>query len=163
MDTLLDWQDVDNLKRLNGAESYDYLAAGYQYTPRNFYIQLPEEIMLLKGFDQTIFEEIKDDMAYWGSGTMNFLTASKKTLRSLLKNDSLVDSIIEIRKKGELTGKTFRNLTNIPMTYRDILYPSDWIKVEITAKTENAKDTIEAVIVKSEMKNKPFMVVMWKR
>lgn len=162
-DTLADWQDKDDLKRLNGAESYDYRVAGYGYAPRNFYLQVPEEIMLLKGFDAELFGEIKDDLVYWGGGNTNYLTMSEKLLRALLKNDPLADRIIQLRKEGKLTGRVFSNLTGIPETEENIFAPSGWIKVVIRAQVEKAVDRIEAVIVKRESQTRPYRVVEWKR
>ncbi len=162
-DALADWQDKDDFKRLNGAESYDYRMKGYSYGPRNFYIQVPHEVMLLKGFDAELFEEIKDDLVYWGSGTINYLTMSEKLLRALLKNDPLVDRIIQLRKEGKLTGRVFRDLTGIPHTEQNIFAPSGWIKVVMRAQVERAVDRIEAVIVKRESQTKPYRVVEWKR
>lgn len=163
VDTLADWQDIDDFKRLNGAESYDYKMTGYSYAPRNFYIQLSHEVLLLKGFDAEIFEEIKDDIVYWGGGNINYLTMSKKLLGALLKNDPLVDRILRIRKQGKLTGRIFRELTGIPETEENIYAPSGWIKVEITAKVGKAVDRIEAILVKMQSRKRPYMVTEWKR
>ena len=163
VDTLADWQDTDDLKRLNGAESYDYRMKDYGYGPRNFYIQVSREVMLLRGFDPELFGEIKDDIVYWGGGNINYLTMSEKLLRALLKNDLLVDRIIRIRKEGNLTGRVFRNLTGIPETEANIYAPSGWIKVEITAKVGKAVDRIEAIVKKRGLAKRPYMVTEWKR
>ena len=162
-DTLADWQDTDDLKRLNGAESYDYRMTGYSYAPRNFYIQIPHEVVLLKGFDAELFEKIKDDIVYWGGGNINYITMSEKLLRALLKNDPLVDRIVWIRKEGKLTGRVFRDLTGIQETEHNIYAPSGWIKVEITAKVGKAVDRVEAFLVKRQSRKRPYMVAEWKR
>ena len=163
VDTLADWQDTDDLKRLNGAESYDYRMKGYSYGPRNFYIQVSREVGLLRGFDPELFGEIKDDIVYWGGGNINYLTMSKKLLRALLKNDPLVDRIIRLRKEGKLTGRVFSSLTGIPETEENIYAPSGWIKVEITAKVGKVVDRIEAVVKKRGLAKRPYMVAEWKR
>lgn len=162
-DALADWQDIDDFKRLNGAESFDYRMAGYSYAPRNFYIQVPQEVMLLKGFDADLFEEIKDELVYWGGGHINYLTMSEKLLRALLKNDPLVDRIIQLRKEGKLTGRVFRSLTAIPLTEETFFAPSGWIKVVIRAQVEKAVDRIEAVVVKRQLRKRPYMVTEWRR
>lgn len=163
VDTLADWQDTDDLKRLNGAESYDYRMKGYSHVPRNFYIQVPHEIMLLRDFDRELFGEIKDDIVYWGGGNINYLTMSKKLLSALLKNDFLVDRIIRLRKEGKLTGRVFSSLTGIPETEENIYAPSGWIKVEITAKVGKAVDRVEAILVKRQSRKRPYMVAEWKK
>jgi hypothetical protein len=162
-DTLSDWQDSDDLKRLNGAESYDYRTAGYRYSPRNFYLQIPEEIKLVKGFDPLIYQEIKDDLAYWSGGHKNHLTMSEQTLKALLNDETLVDTIIDLREEGKLTERTFRDLTGIPLTEMNLFTPSSLIKVEVTAKVEKAVDRIEAVIAKKQTDTSPFFVAEWRR
>lgn len=163
VDTLADWQDTDDLKRLNGAESYDYRMKGYSCRPRNFYIQVTQEILLLRGFDPELFGKIRDDIVYWGGGNINYLTMSEKLLRALLENDLLVDRIIRIRKEGKLTGRIFSSLTGIPETEENIYAPSGWIKVKITAKVGKAVDRIEAVVKKRGSAKRPYMVSEWKK
>lgn len=163
LDTLADWQDTDDLKRLNGAESFDYRLNGYTLGPRNFYIQVCREITLLKDFDPILFEKLMEDMTYWGGSNINYLTMSEKLLRAFLKNDFLVESIIEIRKKGKLNGRIFTDLTGIPATEGNIYAPSGWIKLEITARSGKALDRIEAVVKKGGSTNRPYMVTEWKK
>jgi len=162
-DALADWQDIDEFKRLNGAESFDYRMVGYVYGPRNFYIQTPREIMLLKGFNADFFEEIRDDLVYWGGGSINYLTMSNRLLAALLHNDSLTKRLIQIRKEGNLTGTLFRSMTGILYTEENIYMPSGWIKLEITAREGKAVDSIKAVVLKRETDRRPFLVTQWKR
>jgi hypothetical protein len=162
-DSLSDWQDRDDLKRLNGAESYDYRAAGFSYSPRNFFLQVPEELKLIKGFDPSIYQSIKEDLVYWSGGKRNYLTMSEQTLKALLKNDPLVDTVIDLREKGELTKRIFRDLTGLPSAEETSLAPSGLIKVEITAEKGKAVDRIEAVIAKRQTSNRPFFVAEWRR
>ena len=163
LDALADWQDPDDLKRLNGAESFDYRMAGYGYGPRNYFVQVPHELMLLKGFDQAVFDKIREDLVYWSSGTINYLTMSETLLRAMLGNDPLADRIIQLRKEGNLTGKIFRDLTGTPIIEMGDFWPSGWIKVEIRAEVEKAVDNIEAVILKRQFTGKPFMITEWRR
>ena len=162
-DTFADWQDKDNLKRLNGAEAFDYRMADYAYGPRNFYIQTLEELKLLKGFDQDIWSAIQDDIVYWGSGRTNYLTMSKNLLTVLLQDDSLVDKIIQLRTAGNLTARIFRSLTGLQPNESVSFWPSGWIKIELTAKVGKSVDRINAVIVKRQMLQQPFIITEWKK
>ena len=163
LDALADWQDQDDLKRLNGAESLDYRMAGYGYGPRNYFVQVPHELMLLKGFDQAVFDKIREDLVYWSSGTINYLTMSETLLRAMLGNDPLADRIIQLRKEGNLTGKVFSDLTGISVTEIQTFAPSGWINIEIRAEVEKAVDNIEVVFVKTQYKNMPFVLAEWRR
>jgi general secretion pathway protein K len=162
-DTLADWQDRDDFRRLNGAERIDYKIEDYAYGPRNFYIQLPEEIMLLKGFDSALFDDIEDEIFYWGTNTRNYLTMSRKSLMAQLRDDSLVDEIIELRKKGSLTRRIFMDMTNLYYTEQSLFSPSGWIKVEVEARSKNATETIKACILKREMDESPYLISEWRR
>ena len=162
-DALSDWQDRNDLKRLNGAEVFDYRTAGYKYTPRNFYVQTIDELMLVKGFDADIFEQIKEDLVHWGTSVVNFLTMSRKTLKAVLGNDSLAERIVKLRDEGMLTGRVFRDITGIPVTEEFMFMPFGVIKIEVTARVGKAMDRVEAVIVKKQLIRSPYMVLEWKR
>ena len=163
MDALLDWQDSDDLKRLNGAESYDYRKSGVDYTPRNYYIQVPQEMQLLEGLDQGIYKRIENDLVYWTGGHTNYLTMSEETLCALLKNDSLVKTIVDLRKEGRLTGRIFSDMTGIPETESHVFRPSAWLKVEIIAQVGKTLERIDAVMVNRQTDISPFAWVEWRK
>lgn len=54
---LLDWIDEDNSRRLNGAESEDYLDRNPPYRAANGPLQSLEELRLLEGWDEAFFDE----------------------------------------------------------------------------------------------------------
>lgn len=58
VDRVRDWSDENDLRRLNGAESGDYRAAGLRNQPRNGAFELVDELMLVKGMDRATFEKI---------------------------------------------------------------------------------------------------------
>jgi hypothetical protein len=163
VDALADWQDVDILKRLNGAEAYDYKMAGYDYGPRNFYIQTMEEIFLLKGFAPRLFEEIQDDCFFWGFANINYMTMSQKMLRIIFSDDSMVDQILKLRGTGELTPSLFRSMTGVASSETISFFPSGWIQVDIVATVNRAVEKTLAVVVKEETDRAPYRVVEWKK
>ena len=56
-DSLIDWMDQDDLKRLNGAEKEDYDFDGKDYRPSNEILKDFEELRLIQGFDEVFFDE----------------------------------------------------------------------------------------------------------
>ncbi len=56
-DSLIDWMDQDELKRLNGAEKDDYDLDGKEYKPPNEILKDFEELRLIQGFDEQFFDE----------------------------------------------------------------------------------------------------------
>ncbi len=163
IDTLSDWQDTDVFKRLNGAEDFEYRSSGAPYVPRNFFLQLPEELMLVKGYTPDIYRKLKDELVYWGSPTSNYLTMDEKAWRALLRDDDLVERLVAMRERGELTARSFQELTGIKKTEYQLLAPSGWIQVSIRAEVGKARDSITAVIFKKQLRNKPFMIASWKK
>ncbi len=162
-DTLADWQDADDLRRLNGAEIHDYRLDGHAYGPRNFYIQLPQELALLKDIDKAWLKKVESEVTYWGSGAVNYLTMSGDLLRAMLGDDSMVEQILDLRKRNELTQASFRRVTGMPWREEATFFPSGWIRVEVTAVVNRTIEKIEAVVVRQETDQRPFMVVEWKR
>jgi general secretion pathway protein K len=161
-DALADWEDEDDLKRLNGAESFEYTAAGFTYSPRNHQIQTLQELLLVKGFDEELFAQISDDLASWGATETNYLTMSERMLRAMLADEDLVQRLLEFRAKRQLNYWTFTQLTGIQRSEQTVFGPSGWIKVAITAKQGKAVDTIEALIGRTATDRSPFMVAEWK-
>ena len=58
LEAVLDWRDADQLKRPNGAESVDYVAAGLSYRPANAPFQAIEELQLVLGMRPEIYSRI---------------------------------------------------------------------------------------------------------
>jgi general secretion pathway protein K len=54
-DAVVDWRDPDDLRKINGAEREDYIAAGKDYVPRNANFESVEELRLVLGMNDTIF------------------------------------------------------------------------------------------------------------
>jgi general secretion pathway protein K len=55
IDSLLDWQDGDNLHRMKGAEKDYYQELDTPYQPTNSGIEILEELLLIKGIDKKLF------------------------------------------------------------------------------------------------------------
>lgn len=56
-DSLIDWMDKDDLKRLNGAEKDDYELDSKEYKPSNEMLKDFDELKLIQGFDEQFFNE----------------------------------------------------------------------------------------------------------
>jgi general secretion pathway protein K len=77
VDAILDWRDPDDLRRLAGAEDRDYESAGRGYGSRDEDFQSVEELRLVLGVDQAVFERIAPALTvYSGSGGVSLDVAS---------------------------------------------------------------------------------------
>lgn len=163
IDAFADWQDSDNLKKLNGAEAFIYRANGYSYTPRNFYIQIPEELKLLKGVDQELFSAVKKEFVYWGGTEINYLTMSEELLKACLQDEQLTERIIKLRKEGQLTAHLFQGITGVKPSDFGSFRPSRWIKIDLEAREGKAVDKISALIAVKQLRDRPFILAEWRK
>jgi general secretion pathway protein K len=161
-DALFDWQDEDRLKRLNGAEEWEYRSIGKEYIPRNHYIQLLDEITLVLGFDQNLFEKIKGSLIYFGAPHRNYLTMDKQTLTALLMSSEMVDQLLELRSNNTLTAGDFHRITGIPSSMSVVSFPSNRIVVNVTATHGEAMYSFSAVVEKKQTETGPFKILEWR-
>lgn len=54
-DSVQDWRDADKLRRLNGAEQAEYLAAGKDYSPSNVPFETVDELQRVLGMTPQVF------------------------------------------------------------------------------------------------------------
>jgi general secretion pathway protein K len=58
-DSLMDWRDEDNLKRVSGAEREDYAALGLGYGPSNGLINSINELARVNGVTPRVYQDLK--------------------------------------------------------------------------------------------------------
>lgn len=99
-DKILDWRDGDNLKRLNGAEDKDYLAAGKPYVPQNKNFQALEELQMVLGITPALYKRLEPFLTlYTGQDGINPFKASKEALVALFGLDEkTADDYLSLRR-----------------------------------------------------------------
>ncbi len=90
IDSLYDWQDSDNLHRLNGAELETYEALDDPYIPRNGKIMEPSEFFLVHGTDPLAGKFRASDIftTHNDTGLVNFNSLSPLMLDFLTEGDA---------------------------------------------------------------------------
>ena len=81
LDSLLDWQDEDDFIHLNGAEKDYYEKFGY--APRNDLLLSLDELLLIKGCDEALYEKIKPLLILGTAEGLNPNVAPYEVLMSL--------------------------------------------------------------------------------
>ncbi len=96
---ILDWRDADDLLNLNGAEKKAYNDAGLKYGPRNKAFQTLEELQMVLGMDEKIYNSIEPIITvYSGKPQVNIKLATPKVLNILPGLDpGLIDGFITSR------------------------------------------------------------------
>ncbi|WP_300477789.1 type II secretion system protein GspK [Shewanella sp.] len=122
VDSLLDWQDKDDLTRLNGAEKGDYVLG-----PRNRYISLKTEMQLVKGVDKTIWQKLSPNLSMPQMSYFNPMFAPKPVLQAFLNDDA--ESILKLREQGILNRTEFSQSTGVYDNIGIVLSPSNVFQI----------------------------------
>ncbi len=162
-DGLADWRDADDFRRLNGAESWDYRAAGLRHQPRNAPVQALNELLLIKGFDPELLDKISNELVYWHPGNVNYLTMSPELLAVFVPDQEQLAQVLARRDEGALNGPLFAAITGIRETEVDFFWPSSLLWLEITARHETGRDRLQAVVASGSGREKPFTILEWRR
>jgi general secretion pathway protein K len=109
---IVDWRDQDDLISLEGAEKEGYKDAGLKYQPRNKPFQTLEELQMVLGMDERVFNWIEPLITvYSGQAQVNLKQASSKVLNILPNLDaSLIQSFVATRlenAKNDLPAPEF--------------------------------------------------------
>ena len=103
IDSLLDWIDPDDLIHLNGAETDYYRPFGYR--PRNGPLLTVDEILMIRGMDESLFEKIRPFVIEGFTQGCNFNVAPFEVLMSFAgMTPEAAQRIIQRRKTGFIAG-----------------------------------------------------------
>lgn len=99
LDVLIDWRDADSLRRPNGAEAEDYIAAGRKYTPTNQRFRSIAELRQILGMNDDIYRRIANLITvYSNQPGFNSAIASRELLLAIPGADpAQVDAFIVAR------------------------------------------------------------------
>lgn len=91
VDAIEDFRDSDNLKRPNGAEDADYLAAGLPYGPKNAPFDSVEELQQVLGMTPALYARISPYLTvYSGRAGVDMEVASRALVHLLTKHNQEV-------------------------------------------------------------------------
>ncbi|MCP8687240.1 general secretion pathway protein GspK [Marinobacterium sedimentorum] len=105
-DAIMDWRDDDDLRRLNGAEDDDYLAAGREYGAKDAAFERVEELQRVLGMTADIYRRVKGSLTVFnGLPAINPLYAPRLALLALPGADEgTVEQYIEQRRRNRVDG-----------------------------------------------------------
>ena len=153
-DSYLDWLDMDEEAHLNGAESFYYksiVSRKYGSSNRR-YIQHPDELRLIRGFDilsDSEWREIKKYLAYSYSGGKNILAFPKKMIESYIKvTPSQWKELMSLKRKSlkKYRDKFFDYIIDEEEKERLNFHPTRSFVISLEAKRGEALSKIWAMI-----------------
>ncbi len=153
-DSYLDWLDMDEEAHLNGAESFYYksiVSRKYGSSNRR-YIQHPDELRLIRGFDilsDSEWRDIKKYLAYSYSGGKNILAFPKKMIESYIKvTPSQWKELMSLKRKSleKYRDKFFDYIINEEEKERLNFHPTRSFVISLEAKRGEALSKIWAMV-----------------
>ncbi len=131
-DAWLDWQDADDLTRLNGAEKDFYEKQKPPYTPRNGEVETVEELLLIKGFSQLLKEtNLHATFTLLGNsgGGVNPNYATVETL-AMLPGMTVETARKILLKRTETVFKSTQDITSI-LSPEQLTKVTPWLQFTI--------------------------------
>jgi type II secretory pathway component PulK len=101
--SIKDWRDEDSQLSIpiGSAEDSYYRNLPYPYLAKDSLIEVLEEVLLVKGMTNEIFERIKPYITIYGQGRVNINTAPREVLLALGLDNNIVTSILFFRKGAD--------------------------------------------------------------
>jgi len=125
IDSLLDWQDIDNIPRANGEESLD--------TPsmiRNGAVPDVHDFSFIENIPANLFQTLVKNTTLYGKGFFNPMNSPKELL-SAITSVTIAEQVMQLREQKKLTPGQFSQLTGITENDKVILYPSNILAIEL--------------------------------
>lgn len=163
LDAILDWRDADDLRRPNGAELADYVAAGSKYAPSNAPFRTLEELQQVKGMSPALYRKIRGALTIFsGQPGINPALASRQALLAIPGVDAAqVDAYIAQRQGYIDSGQA-----PLPFPFASGFAsagPESAFFLRAEVKLDSGVFFArEAVVGLTQNKKRPFRVFSWK-
>lgn len=176
---ILDWRDEDDLIHIDGAEKKEYQAAGLAYGPRNKPFQSIEELQLVLGMNEALYQWLENLITVHSGESTVDLTQASKTMLHLLSgldpeqinqyiaakqysaaNDLPIPAISTIINQDASTpAKPSGNA--FPASDTDVTTTVIGVTVEVLLN-DGITASIQALIKRSdESETSPFQILKW--
>jgi general secretion pathway protein K len=177
--SIIDWTDSDDkITHLpfikygsSGAESAYYGNLETPYRCRNTSLEVTEELLLVKGITQDVFERMRDYVTVYGNGRVNINHASKLVIESLSeKMDAVLaqmiidrrrikpfNSITELRDVPGMTDNIYKTIRRTAI----VSSANEYYHVTSRGNVGHRNCTIVAILRKN-MKTENVEVVLYK-
>jgi len=99
--TIADWRDLDDDRRPSGEERDGYLKKGLLALPSNGPFRQVDELRMVAGMTQEIYQAVAPYVTTYGDGTVNLNTAPTPVLRAMPgMTDAVLNNILSQRANG---------------------------------------------------------------
>jgi len=160
VNAILDWRDSDNLIRIDGAEKQQYIDAGLSYPPANKRFRSLEELRLVLGMNEKIYQQILPLITIYSDRSQVNLSLAPREVLNILSSPN------------SLNNKSPINLPNNNPTpvFAASIFPTantgvNQVYSVISQARVNGKvgPAIQIIFKKVQRKQqKPFQTLVWK-
>ena len=151
---LMDWTDLDDLHRINGAESDYYNPLGYD--AKNLPLDIPGELELIRGFENSTAMDRLGSVITTFSDKININTASPLVLEAMGLDSLGVSSLTEMRA-------SMKGLRNIPT---NITQPgatsSNVFRIDVRASLQGSPEIIHITSIVRRQEDMRFKTIYWR-
>ncbi|HDH96095.1 MAG TPA: general secretion pathway protein GspK [Proteobacteria bacterium] len=168
VDAIIDWIDEDTSQLTSGADenaAYGYGYGAADYLSKNARLDTLEELRLIAGFNNEVFNKVKPFVSIYGTNRININTADPVVIQAIINSihpnpdQTLGEQMAEYRLTQPFSGARWRRqLINDlgmdkPLASRlasSCTTRSRYFRIRVEAKTENSVVYAEAVIRRSK-------------
>ncbi len=175
VDGILDWRDVDDLKRNRGAETEDYLALRTPYRAKNGRFDAPEELLLVNGVTANLFYGTPDTpglrdlfSVYSRELVVNVRTATPPVLQALLGIDAQTAQDLIAERDSDPEGLLLKVNTQLSLTnpeleklFQDFSPKTVLIEARADIAEERNQSRVAAVVELSSDDTEGVKVLRW--
>lgn len=147
---LADWQDKDDIARLDGAEQADYSAT----TVRNGPLQYSEEWLFIKGVTPELFHGLAPLLSFFTQGVN--VNQQPEALWRLYLPPSQVQELSRLRRSGKLTAELFENLTGETIDEFNRFSTGPGYRIGFTVKNADVRLSRELTLRLTPFQQQPF-------
>ena len=161
-DAIIDWRDLDSLKRPRGAEEAEYAAAGLRYKPSNAPFQSIEELRQVLGMTPALFVRLAPLITiYSRQSGINSQLASRDVLRAIPNvTDVQVDEYLkqrELARTNKQPVPVFTPATPFPSFGNGVM------TVRAEASSEDGATFVrEAVVMRLPNPKRSYTFLRWR-
>ncbi len=97
--SIVDWRDADSTLTLSSGSAEDayYKSLKYPYDTKNADFEVLDELLLVKGMTQPLFNRMSPFLTIFGNGKTNINTASREVLLAIGFSEDMADKVLSLR------------------------------------------------------------------
>ncbi|WDE13268.1 general secretion pathway protein GspK [Thalassomonas haliotis] len=135
VDSIMDWQDLDNTLRANGAEAGKYSSKGLI---RNGAVPSVYDIKHVKSITPAVLELLKENTTIYQAGAFSPINAPEGLLNALMDLNT-VEQVLSLRRSNQMTNNLFSDITGIVEDDDTYFYTSNYLMIDLVSEIGESK------------------------